>query len=281
MTRAKQKSKNAGKEFLWQAFSLEQNVLKSKLDLSVQSVTHPGLLGEVNELHFVEVLRKYLPRRYAVDSGIVLDSMGATSDQIDVIVYDNQYTPTLLDQNNHRFIPAEALYAVFEVKPTITKANISYAGEKAASVRLLKRTSVLAAGQSAIKTPCPIVAGIVAIKTEWKTGFKSNSFSKAIKNLSDLEKLDVGMAVEGGCFEADGKSISIFDSKLPGLGVFLFRLLHRLQMMGTAPAVDWNAYANSLEMGSVNGQVEDHLKRHLGGVERSSPSVDDLSVLTD
>ena len=80
-------------------------------------------------------LRKYLPNRYAVAQGIVVDSNGATSDQIDIIIFDPQYTPTLLDQQSHRFVPAEAVYGVLEAKPVISKQNLEYAGDKAASVR--------------------------------------------------------------------------------------------------------------------------------------------------
>ena len=46
---------------------------------------------------------------------------GRTSDQIDIVIYDRQYTPRLLDQRHHKYIPAEAVYAVFEVKPTLNK----------------------------------------------------------------------------------------------------------------------------------------------------------------
>jgi len=84
----------------------------------------------------------YLPKRYAADSAIVIDSTGRTSDQMDVVIYDPQYTPTLLDQHDHKYIPAEAVYAVMEVKPTVNKSYLDYAGKKAASVRRLKRTSI-------------------------------------------------------------------------------------------------------------------------------------------
>ena len=124
MTIAKNRSNIDGKRFLKEAFALEQKLLQVKFDLSTQSITHPGILGDVNEKYFIDVLRQYLPKRYAVDNGIVIDSIGATSEQIDVIIYDNQYTPTLLDQENHRFVPAKAVYAVFEVKSTINKKYI-------------------------------------------------------------------------------------------------------------------------------------------------------------
>lgn len=121
---------------------MEQETLQLKLELSSTSITHNGVLGDVNEKHFIEMLSRYLPNRYAVDSAIIIDSNGQTSDQIDIVIYDNQYTPTLLDQQNHRFIPAEAVYAAIEVKPEINKEYIEYAKQKAYSIRKLERTSV-------------------------------------------------------------------------------------------------------------------------------------------
>ncbi len=96
MNTAKNASIVDGKQFLREAFAAEQEVLRLKLELSSKSITHSGVMGEVNELHFIEVLRKYLPNRYAVGQGIVIDSNGSTSDQIDIIISDPQYTPTLL-----------------------------------------------------------------------------------------------------------------------------------------------------------------------------------------
>lgn len=248
MTIAKKKSHEDGKKFLREAFTLEQKLLEVKLELSARSVTHPGVLGEVNESYFIEVLRKYLPKRYAVDTGIVTDSLGNTSDQIDVVVYDNQYTPTLLDQQNHRFIPAEAVYAVLEVKPTIDKAYVKYAGQKAASVRGLKRTSievVHAGGTFPAKPLFRILAGIVAGKIDWAEGFQSEAFIENFNSLGEIEVLDCGLAVSGSVFDIYSGNIEI-GPKDQALAYFLFRLLQKLQSLGTVPAIDWNAYAAAL-----------------------------------
>lgn len=210
MTKAKSKSHENGRKFLQEAFTLEQKLLQVKLELSSQSVTHPGTLGEVNERYFIDILRQYLPLRYAVDTGIVIDSTGTTSNQIDVIIYDNQYTPTLLDQQSHRFVPAEAVYAVFEVKPTISKAYLEYAGQKAESVRKLVRTTVpiaYAGGEYPPKPPFGIVAGIVASTIDWTTGFSADAFIEHQKSLKGLQKLDCGLAVSGSVFD-------IFSGKL-------------------------------------------------------------------
>ena len=248
MTKAKTKSHENGRQFLQEAFMLEQKLLQTKLELSGQSITHPGTLGEVNEAYFIEVLRKYLPNRYAVETGIILDSNGLTSDQIDVVIYDNQYTPTLLDQQNHRFIPAEAIYAVFEVKPTINKTYLEYAGDKAISVRRLKRTSVPiphAGGEYPAKEPFPIVAGIVAGSMEWTEGFFGKAFQDAHAGLSDMAALDCGLAVSGSVFDTYSGKMEIGPDGR-ALIYFLFRLLQKLQSLGTVPAIDWNAYATAL-----------------------------------
>lgn len=248
MTIAKNKSNIDGKRFLKEAFALEQKFLRVKLDLSTQSITHPGILGDVNEKYFIDVLRKYLPKRYAVDNGIVIDSAGATSEQIDVIIYDNQYTPTLLDQENHRFVPAEAVYAVFEVKPTINKNYLEYAGNKAESVRSLCRTSipiVHAGGKFPAKVLFNIVSGIIAGKINWVDGFESKKFLENYRLLDGAKSLDCGLAVSGSYFDFYDGSLTAGSSK-QALAYFIFRLLQKLQSLGTVPAVDWNSYASAL-----------------------------------
>jgi hypothetical protein len=211
----------------------------------------------------VDFLARYLPNRYAISSGIVIDSRGKTSDQIDIVIYDNQYTPTLLSQGSHRFITAESVYAVLEVKPKIDKQLLDYAGTKAASVRKLHRTSVPirhAGGTYPPKVLHNIIAGIVAMKADWEDGlgtaFKANL--KALAQNNDT-CLDIGCALTHGAFdifnydfvfEKDAPiDLSAFDSKLNlrkannSLVYFLFRLLSRLQSIGTVPAVDWSSYA--------------------------------------
>lgn len=246
MNKAKNSSEIDGKRFLREAFAAEQEVLRLKLELSSKSITHNGVMGEVNELHFIEVLRKYLPNRYAVAQGIVVDSNGATSDQIDIIIFDPQYTPTLLDQQSHRFIPAEAVYAVLEAKPFLSKQYLEYAGDKAASVRRLERTSVPirhAGGEYPPKALFPILAGIVAAGVDWTDGCRSASFAEAIGSLKDERSLDCGIALSDRAFQVSNGTLAL--SQCDGsLAVFLFGLLDRLQSLGTVPAVDWNRYGS-------------------------------------
>lgn len=241
-------SNTRGKEFLQRAFASEQSCLVAKLRSS-DRIVHDGDRGEVNEQHFIDVLRHYLPNRYTVHKASILDSDGQISDSIDVVVYDRQYTPTLLDSESHRYVPAEAVYAVFECKPTINKHYLEYAADKAASVRRLKRTSVPiphAGGSYPPKPLFDIVAGIIATEVDWKDGL-GNSFEECHSTLCGLKRLDCGLAVDAHSFDTFASNGTLTYCKSENaLVFFLFRFLNQLQSLGTVPAIDWNAYAAQL-----------------------------------
>lgn len=249
MNPAKNLSEHDGRAFLQDAFHKDQTVLAANLEFAERSITHDGKRGDVAENHFLDALQRYLPRRYSAGSAIVIDSLGHTSDQIDIVVYDQQFTPVLLDQRQHKYVPAEAVYAVLEVKPTINRDYLRYAGSKAASVRRLHRTSCPiphAGGTYPPKRLFPITAGIVAAKIDWTDGFGA-TFSTNHSELTSDESLDCGLALNGGSFDlfADTGTFTYAPPR-NALIFFLFRLLQRLQSLGSVPAIDWNSYAAHL-----------------------------------
>lgn len=256
---AKGISEYQGKKFLQEAFHHEQLTLLQRLELAEKSITHQGKRGDVTEKHFITTLRAYLPKRYATDSAIVIDSTGRTSDQMDVVIYDPQYTPTLLDQHDHKYVPAEAVYAVMEVKPTINKSYLDYAGRKAASVRRLKRTSIPiphAGGIYPAKPLFEITAGLIAPHIEWADGF-GTTFLGHHAALKRECRLDCVLALTSGSFDIFDSSVNhaISPSK-NALVFFLFRLLQKLQSLGTVPAICWNAYASQLaSLNSTKGVI--------------------------
>ncbi len=253
VNKAKNESRIDGKRFLRTAFAVEQEALAVRLKMASESITHDGVMGEVNELHFADLLRKYLPVRYAVSRGIVIDATGATSDQIDIVIFDRQYTPTLLDQQNHRFIPAEAVYGVLEVKPTIDKRWLEYAADKASSVRRLSRTSVPivhAGGEYPAKKLFSIIAGIVAPRADWADGLASEAFRSIHQGLAEERRVDCCLALADRAFDIFDAT-PVASASGCGLAFFIFRLLNKLQTLGTVPAVDWNGYAAVLNADPV------------------------------
>lgn len=235
--------------FLRAAFATEQECLVPKLQSS-NRITHAGDRGEVNEQHFIDFLRKYLPNRYTIEKAIVLSSEGEVSDSIDVVIFDRQYTPTLLDNDKHRYVPAEAVYAIFECKPKIDKGYLEYTADKAASVRRLKRTSVdiyTASGKIPPKEHFDILAGILAIEVDWADGLGSKAFRDVHQSLSGNRTVDCGFAAKGASFDTFAEAGAFtFGPTENALAFFAFRLLFKLQSLATVPAVDWMAYANRL-----------------------------------
>ena len=109
---------------LQKLFAGLQNQMTAQLSTDREFITHPGSKGDALENTWIEWLRNYLPNRYSVEKAIVIDCEGNTSDQIDIVIYDNWYTPFIFTQNGFQYIPAEGVYAVFEVKPKISKKFI-------------------------------------------------------------------------------------------------------------------------------------------------------------
>lgn len=211
---------------------------------------HPGAKGDSTESDWVKMLAAHLPARYSAHKGFVIDSTGEQSDQIDLVIYDHQYCPLLLNRNDQRFIPAESVYAVFEVRQELDRANVTYAGEKAASVRRLLRTSTAVPyveGTYKPKEPPRIIAGILTARSNWSPPFGA-PFGAVLSELEEDQRLDLGCALEHGGFEiAYGSKPELALSAPETALMFLFlRLLGRLQGLGTAPAIDFGRYAGAL-----------------------------------
>ncbi len=212
------------------------------------AVTHPGSRGEAAEEDWLRVLKDHLPHRYQADRAFVIDSLGACSEQIDVVIYDRQYSPFLFNQANQRYVPAESVYAVLEVKQDLSREHILYAGEKAASVRRLHRTSAPIRHAEGVANPRPlpqIVAGILTYQSSWKPPFGS-PLQRALSELAAEAHLSIGCALAHGTFEArysvEGEvDLNVVEGSR-SLVQLLMRLLKQLQLLATAPAIDYDAY---------------------------------------
>ena len=230
-----------------------QEQMVAKLSTSRRNIAHPGTKGDATELGWVKMLNTYLPKRYQVDKAFVLDANGQLSEQIDIVIFDRQYSPFLFNQDGAIYIPAESVYAVIEVKQDLSKKVIEYAGSKAATVRRLKRTSAPiphAGGVYPPKQHFEIIAGVLTLGCTW-TPALGTKFETAIAGLSVNQRIDLGCALQFGAFEVtykgNAKPKIERSGKQDSLIFFFLRLLSRLQQIGTTPALDIDEYAKSLK----------------------------------
>ena len=224
--------------------------MQSTLELGRDSITHNGEMGEAAEESWRQWLKKYLPRRYCIDKAIVVDCDGNTSDQIDIVIYDGQYSYFVFRHEQVIYVPAESVYAVIEVKQNLNKAHLDYAGNKAASVRKLRRTSVEIPFVGGIYRPKPlhkIMAGIITIESDWKDPL-GDTLKKNLTAKDSDHEVDFGCAIKHGSFWVDRepKLIVKRSASDESLLFFFFRLLKALQSIGTVPAIDITEYAKVL-----------------------------------
>jgi len=228
------------------------SLLIGKMLTSRRFVHHEPTKGAAAEQNWLAMLNAYLPQRYKADSAFVVDSRGKLSEQIDIVIYDRQYSPLILQQDGVLYVPAESVYAVFDVKHQLRREAILEAGTKAESVRKLKRTTVPVKYVGGTYKPGPlfeVIAGVLCLEAWWSSGRLVAALDKVLSELPPPRFIDLGCAARSGSFEATrkGKKVRVERSSRETALIFFFlRLLHRLQQVGTVPAMDIMKYAVNL-----------------------------------
>ncbi len=229
------------------------NNIQQELESIGESLSHSGSKGKASEGVWNNLFNKYLPSRYKANQAHVVDSKGKSSHQIDVVIYDRQYSPFILDYQEVKIVPAESVYAVFEVKQSANLKHIKYAQDKVRSVRKLHRTSMPiphAGGEYPAKPLIPIYGGLLASKSGWRPAMGVSLIS-ALKKDQEFGKLDCGCIAAHGFFHLEKESgeYIVYPSGKPATE-FLFWLIHKLQSSGTVPMIDIQAYARWLHKDS-------------------------------
>lgn len=223
--------------------------IQRRLETVRKSFGHPGTKGDASEKVWLELLQKYLPQRYRADKAHVVDSTGAFSEQIDVVIFDRQYSPFIFHYEDQMVIPAESVYAIFEAKQSINAKNIGYAQQKVRSVRRLHRTSLpipYAKGVYPAKPLIPILGGILTFESDWNPVF-GQPLNEALSSDVDDGRLDLGCIAAHGHF-AFNQQTAQYGNVPEGkpATAFLFNLISQLQFSGTVPMIDVQAYAKWL-----------------------------------
>lgn len=255
---------------LKEMFTGLQDEMNAALKINRFSINHQGSKGDATEDKWIEFFRTYLPKRYNVDKAMVIDHEGNVSQQIDIVLYDVFYTPFILNHDGFKYIPAEGVYAVFEVKQDI-KNNIEYAGKKIESVRKLKRTSIpmICTGCTHKARPLsPILGGILSSTSGYE---QTCTIKENLKRLTGMQSLDFCCCADKYSFYieydkgfvdfTDTENTAIFEhykarkvtavnfNKHPENSVFTFflQLVQYLKLIGTVPAIDINAYLGTID----------------------------------
>ena len=100
---------------------IKENYLKMERELATQlnyDVTnHQLTAGSYREEIWVNFFRRIVPKKFNIARSVfIIDSNQNVSNEVDIAIYDEQYTPYIFNYGLIKFIPVEAVAAVIQCK---------------------------------------------------------------------------------------------------------------------------------------------------------------------
>jgi hypothetical protein len=195
-------------------------------------IVHDGERGEQREQVIRDFLTKYLPKKYAIGTGHVLDPDGNISRQCDIVIYDAFNCPLLLVEEGYQLFPIEAVLGVIEVKSVINASLIAESAKNIQSVKQLQRYE-------------PVIGGVFAYTSTYSTEPKiemiANTLRRVNNSIPPKERIDLFCVLTDGVLrdcEADSgdRGLEIILESAPTiLFLFLHFLLESLEKRQSSP----------------------------------------------
>jgi hypothetical protein len=195
-------------------------------------IIHDGERGEQREQVVRDFLAKYLPKKYAIGTGHVLDLGGNISKQCDIVIYDAFNCPLLLVEEGYQLFPVEAVLGVIEVKSILNASLIAESAKNIQSVKQLQRDE-------------PVIGGVFAYTSTYSTEPKIEMIANALRRVNNSipakERIDLLCVLTDGVlrdYEADSgeRGLDIILKSGPTiLFLFLHFLLESLERRQSSP----------------------------------------------
>ena len=112
--------------------------LRAEVDVINALFSHQGEKGAGNEEALRSIVRSFVPERFGVGTGFVIDKNGTPSRQCDIIIYEKQQYPSLFSMTSLHMFPVDIVLATIEVKTTLDKSKATEAIANIASVKELE-----------------------------------------------------------------------------------------------------------------------------------------------
>lgn len=119
---------------------LADSIIRHALERSQSAalLKHLGLRGRARETFAMSMLTPFLDPSLGICTGVIVDSLGNSSSQIDIIIYDKRLIPSIMFSVSEGIVPVESVLAAVEVKSRLTPSEISGAIRNARSVKALQ-----------------------------------------------------------------------------------------------------------------------------------------------
>ncbi|GGD20399.1 hypothetical protein GCM10011587_26200 [Pyruvatibacter mobilis] len=221
---------------------------------AAENLQHRGLRGNERANALREFLANHLPRVFEVGNGEAIDFRDDRSGELDLFIFDRATAAALQTSSESALIPAEALYAVIEVKTKLTQEELDKSTAAAAKLRRLKpfKKAFVAArtGGRASFSRCRCPYFVFAYETnlaeeDWASKEYRRIYNAADKMGVAIDVVDRVIVLNRGII-LPNKRQSLLEEDSDG--IFLEFYLHLINFLmrerGRRPVIDWTAYTS-------------------------------------
>lgn len=234
---------------------LKQAEQKLRLDAAAaDNFDHRVLKGGERAAALAEFLEKHLPGVFGVGSGEAIDYRDGRTGELDIVVYDKSTAAPIQASGESLLLPAEALYAVIEVKSVLSQDELDKCMNSAKRVRALRpfKRKFIAAPLDGSTHPdhyrCPYF--VFSYKSNLgEEGWARKEFERtkiaAGKAACGMDMIDRILVLERGMLHPQAGVVSEEDSSST---IFLDFYIHLMNFLtrerSRRPIIDWAAYSS-------------------------------------
>jgi hypothetical protein len=178
---------------------LAESIIEFALSRSraASELMHSGLRGRAREIFAKDLLTPFLSPNIATCTGIIVDSKGGSSLQIDIIVYDKTLIPSLMLTGEEGIVPIESVLATVEVKSILTREELKKSIKNAHSVKKLQANFV----EVMAKTPkkSSPVCCVFSFSSDSKPETELNRLEEVVSEVNQESENKIYVPLSGIC----------------------------------------------------------------------------------
>ena len=234
---------------------LEQAQQRLHIDANgALNLSHNGLRGDHRADVLSELIKSHLPTAFSVSSGELIDSYDGKSGQIDLCIVDTHSCAPVQSQGVNSIIPAEAVYAIIEVKSVLSQEELTKcfrAAKRIRDLRPFKKRFVGAARKGAAadgNARCPYIVFAFSSNlsnADWPQKEMDRVMQSTVDVVCDVDLIDIVVVLDRGILYP-AKNISILpdNANLIFLDFYIHLMNFLMREWSRRPKIDWMTYGS-------------------------------------
>lgn len=183
-------------QYIANNYRLLEKSIASQLEMLAE---HDTTTGSNREYIWMDLFKQIIPQKFSIERSVfILDSTGKRSREVDLAIFDEQYTPYIFRHGKLKYIPIEAVAVVVECKSkSPDKDSLETWCDSINQLRTSANSIARLVGNihHLDTTPLNSNSGKQPSRSSTQTG------TRPIKILCSMEKSEPGKHVEEGMFD--------------------------------------------------------------------------------